>query len=381
MEPVLAARTLGAATEIATAALAGEEPDAVLGLVVRSAADLAEADLGLLMARSPDGTLTVEAAHGSPLPGHDDGWSPVGLVLSARSSAARVARGGVPVTVTDVGTDPATAPYVPRELRRYGPFAAAPFGTRERRLGALTVYRQRGAPPFTPTTVEVVTAFAAQAGLVRVLAEGAAARQRIDLYQERERIARDLHDVIVQRLYAAGMQLDLLARRPARRLAGPDATRLAEVVDQLDATIADVRAVVRRLRNPDPDIEAPADFAESVRNEVDIAGELLGFPPRLEVSGDLHDVPTSIADHTRAALRETLSNVVRHSGAHEVIVRLRRDREGLWLTVSDDGCGIPRGVTRRGLQHLEERAEQAGGRCRVRSSPRTGTTVTWQVPL
>lgn len=380
MEPELAARALGASTEIATAALSGEDPEAVLSLVVRRAADLAQADLGLVMARAEDGSLTVEAAHGAPsVPNAVD---PVGLVLSARSSAARVARSGVAIMVDDVTSDPRTAPFVPRELRTYGPFAAAPFGTAQRRLGALTVYRRRGARPFEPATVEMLSAFAAQAGLVLVLAEGATARARLSLYQERERIARDLHDVIIQRLYAAGMQLDLLARRPTRKLARRDATRLSEAVDQLDASIADVRSVVRALRNPDPDsvhTDTETDLAESAATEVAIAGELLGFEPKLAIAGDLADIPADLADHARAALREALSNVVRHSGAHQVSVHIGRDR-ALRLTVADDGCGIPEGVTHRGLKHLEERATQAGGRCEVRSSPR-GTTVSWTVPL
>ena len=377
MEPDLAARALGAATEIATAALSGDDPEAVLRLVVRRAADLAEADLGLVMARAEDGSLTVEAAHGAPvLP---DTTDPVGLVLSARSAAARVARGGVAVVVDDVWTDPRTSPFVPRELRAYGPFAAAPFGTAQRRLGALTVYRRRGAKPFQATTVDLLAAFAAQAGLVLLLAEGATARARIGLYQERARIARDLHDVIVQRLYAAGMRLDLMARRPSRKLARTDAARLTEAIDQLDASIADVRAVVRALRNPDP-ADTAADLAESVRGEVAIAGELLGFEPTLTIDGDLHDVPADLADHTRAALREALSNVVRHSGAHHVSVHIGRDGD-LALTVADDGCGIPEGVSHRGLKHLEERAAQAGGRCAIDSSSRRGTTITWTVPL
>jgi signal transduction histidine kinase len=374
MEPALAARALGASTEIATAALSGEDPEAVLRLVVRHAAELADADLGLVMTRAEDGSLTVEAAHGDPGPTFTN---PVGLVLSPRSSAARTARSGVAVVVDDVAADPRTAPFVPRELRGFGPFAAAPFGTTQRRLGALTVYRHRGARPFNGPAVEVLTAFAAQAGLVLVLAEGATARARLTLYQERERIARDLHDVLVQRLYAAGMQLDLLARRPTRKLARKDERRLADAIDQLDASIADVRAVVRTLRNPE--LDHGTDLAESVRTEVAIAGELLGFTPKLDIDGDLTGVPATLADHARAALRETLSNVVRHSGAHHVTVHIGLDRN-LELVVADDGCGIPEGVTHRGLKHLEERARQAGGRCVVRSSPK-GTTVTWTVPL
>jgi signal transduction histidine kinase len=370
MDLSLATRTLAASTEIAHAALSSDDPDDVLRLVVRSAAELAEADLGLVMARGEDGRVTVEAAHGDR--GRDD--DPVGLVLSARSSAARVARSGVPVVVDDVTTDPRTAPFVPKALRGYGPFAAAPFGTRERPLGVLTVYRRRGAAPFTPAAVEILTAFAAQAGLVVLLAEGSTARQRVAVYEERERIARDLHDVIVQRLYAAGMQLDLLSRKLSRRHAG----KLAETVDQLDETITDIRATVGRLRSADP-VE-PTDLYDSVRAEAATAGELLGFAPILDLTGDPSGIPTGVADHARAALREALSNVVRHAGATEVHVEVTRDQTGLRLSVRDNGCGIPAGVTRRGLRNIADRALAVGGRCDVESTPDTGTRVTWWAP-
>jgi signal transduction histidine kinase len=118
-----------------------------------------------------------------------------------------------------------------------------------------------------------------------------------------------------------------------------------------------------------------------MRSEVQIAGELLGRPPKLEITGDLAGVPVAVADHARAALREALSNVVRHSGARTVLVRVRRSESGLLLQVVDDGCGIPRDVTKRGLRNLEERATAAGGGCRITSSPDSGTTVAWEVPL
>ncbi|APU12212.1 MULTISPECIES: GAF domain-containing sensor histidine kinase [Actinoalloteichus] len=385
MDSSLAGRTLAAATGITTAALAGDDPDLVLPLVVEQAAALTGADLGLAMVRSSDGTLTVEAAHGGvdggTLEGSSSVGDPVGAVLSARSTAARVARGGVPVVVDELTSDPRTAPFVPKALRGYGPFAVAPFGTRERRLGALAVYRRRGAAGFSAESVEVLTAFAAQAGLALVLAEGTTARRRVAVYQERERIARDLHDVIVQRLYAAGMQLDLLGRGLAGRLESGEAQRLAETVDQLDTTIGEIRATVRALRSADPAESAPSGLADSARAEAATAGELLGVAPTLELTGPVDDVPNTVADHARAALREALSNVVRHSGAGRVVIRLRRDEHGLRVQVVDDGCGIPPGVTRRGLRHLEERAASAGGRCTVVSSPRSGTDVTWTVPL
>ncbi|GAA3431607.1 histidine kinase [Kutzneria kofuensis] len=372
MDPALASRTLQVATEITNAALSGEDPDAVLPLVVRGAADLAGAHLCLVGVRGEDDKLTVEAAYG--------GVDPVGTVLSSRSVAARVARGGEPVMVNDFTSDPSTAPFVPPILRLYGPFAVVPFGTSERRLGALAVYRRRGHEPFGPATVDVLNSFAAQAGLALVLAEGATARERVAVYQERERIARDLHDVIIQRLYGAGVQLDLLSRQLGNKLSPTEGKRLADAVDQLDQTIAEVRATVRSLRNTDPLYPSPA-LLETARAEVATAGELLGFAPSFEIHGDFTDVPPTVADHARAALREALSNVVRHSGANAVTVSLCRDDKGLRLKVVDNGCGIPPGVARRGLLHLEERAEAAGGTCVVESSARTGTSVRWEVPL
>ncbi|MEC3977946.1 GAF domain-containing sensor histidine kinase [Amycolatopsis sp. H20-H5] len=379
MDPTLAARALSAATEITSTALSGEDPGAVLDTVVARAAELAEADLGLVMVRADDGRVIVEAAQGA-LTGLR------GLTLPADSAAGRVARGGEPVVSEDFTIDPRTAPFVPDELRGFGPFAAAPFGSGGRILGALTVYRRHGRYPFSAGTIEVLTAFAAQAGVVLALAEGANARHRVTLYQERERIARELHDVIVQRLYGAGMQLDRVRRNMRKRFAQADGNRLSDAIDQLDQTIEEIRGTVRALRSPDPEHDAPvavaaSDLAESARGEVRIAGELLGFPPTLELSGELANIPAERADHIRAALREALSNVVRHSGASESRVSLCRDEEGVKLRVRDNGSGVPQGVATRGLRHLAERAETAGGKFFINSSPSLGTLVAFDLPL
>lgn len=379
MEPTLAARALAAATEITASALSDTEPDDVLGTVVRHAAELADADLGLVMVRTDDGDVTVEAAHGAA------DRDVLGLVLPPESAAGQVAAGGETVVTDDVTDDPRTSRFVPEVLRSYGPFAAAAFGQGGRLLGALTVYRDKGAEPFSPETVEMLTAFAGQAGVVLALAEGANARHRITLYEERERIARELHDVIVQRLYAAGMQLDRVRRRMRWRFAKADSERLGEAIGQLDATIQEIRGTVRELRSTEVEPRqlsaTRTDLAESARGEVRTAGELLGYPPTLELSGELADIPAERADHIRAALREALSNVVRHSGASEVRVTLCRDDGGLRLRVRDNGCGVPRDVEKRGLRHLAERAKGAGGTFTINSSPSMGTMVAFDLPL
>ncbi|NKQ53441.1 GAF domain-containing protein [Amycolatopsis sp. K13G38] len=376
MEPTLAAHALSAATEITTAALSGDEPSAVLASVVRKAAEMAEADLGLVMVRAEDGSVSVEAGYGTKADVR-------GLLLPPDSAAGTVARGGEAIVADDFTIDPRTAPYVPDELSGYGPFAATPFGAGGRVLGSLAVYRLKGQPGFLPETIDVLTAFAAQVGVVLALAEGATARHEVTLYQERERIARELHDVIVQRLYAAGMQLDRVRRRMRKRFAGTDAVKLGEAIDQLDQTIEEIRATVRGLRSPAPEPESnPAtDLAQSARDEVRIAEELLGYPPTLELSGEFADIPAERADHIRAALREALSNVVRHSGASETRVTLHRDAHEIRLRVRDNGAGVPHGVATRGLRHLAERAKSAGGKFYINSSPSLGTLVAFDLPL
>ncbi len=392
MDPTLAARALSAATEITSTALSGDDPEGVLETVVARAVELADADLGLAMVSADDGRVVVEAAYGvdgllAEVPTGDAEGGPVGelrgLTLETDSAAGQVARGSEPIAAEDFIVDPRTAPYVPDELRGYGPFAAAPFGSGGRVLGALTVYRRQGREPFSAGTVEMLAAFAAQAGVVLALAEGANARHRVTLYQERERIARELHDVIVQRLYGTGMQLDRVRRNMRKRFAQADGARLSDAIDQLDQTIEEIRGTVRALRSPEPrhDPGSPTDLAESARGEVRIAGELLGYPPTLELSGEFADIPAERADHIRAALREALSNVVRHSGASETRVTLTRDAEGVKLRVRDNGSGVPQGVATRGLRHLAERADAAGGRFFLNSSPSLGTLVAFDLPL
>ncbi|GAB3356157.1 histidine kinase [Amycolatopsis echigonensis] len=392
MDPTLAARALSAATEITSTALSGDDPEGVLETVVARAVELADADLGLAMVSADDGRVVVEAAYGvdgslAEVPTGEGEGAPVGelrgLTLETDSAAGQVARGSEPIAAEDFIVDPRTAPYVPDELRGYGPFAAAPFGSGGRVLGALTVYRRQGRDPFSAGTVEMLAAFAAQAGVVLALAEGANARHRVTLYQERERIARELHDVIVQRLYGTGMQLDRVRRNMRKRFAQADGARLSDAIDQLDQTIEEIRGTVRALRSPEPrhDPSSPTDLAESARGEVRIAGELLGYPPTLELSGEFADIPAERADHIRAALREALSNVVRHSGASETRVTLTRDAEGVKLRVRDNGSGVPQGVATRGLRHLAERADAAGGRFFLNSSPSLGTLVAFDLPL
>jgi signal transduction histidine kinase len=217
--------------------------------------------------------------------------------------------------------------------------------------------------------------FAEQAGLALQVARARADRERLAVFEDRDRIARDLHDLVIQRLFAVGLALENTARMVGDR---PDvAERVGRAVDDLDATIKDIRRSIFALSVS----EQSTDVRRAVTDLVDRAARTLKFRPVLDLVGPVGSViGPSLAPHVTAVLAEALSNVVRHAGAQHVEVRVEvGDR--LRLTVRDDGRGIPEDASRSGLHNMRRRAEELGGSCVVDSAPGAGTTVAWQVPL
>jgi signal transduction histidine kinase len=194
--------------------------------------------------------------------------------------------------------------------------------------------------------------------------------------QDRERIARDLHDLVIQRLYATGMSLQgalPMIERPEL------AERVSRAVDALDDTIGEIRSAIFALQARH-DIKEPG-FRGQI---LDIAAEMsgpLGFAPSLSMSGGLEErVPAGIAEQARHALREALSNAARHARASRVDVTVEVGRD-LLLVVRDDGVGLPPSTRRSGLANLAERARQLGGTLQVGPAGENGTELRWQVPL
>jgi signal transduction histidine kinase len=194
------------------------------------------------------------------------------------------------------------------------------------------------------------------------------------ILEDRERIARDLHDVVIQRLFATGMQLQTVARLAGR----PEvAERVNAAVDGLDATIRDIRSAIFELRTP-----MSAALRSEIRELVAASAEQLGFRPTLELVGPLDSaVPTEIRADVLAVLREALSNVVRHAGANAVLVLVRVSGGDVTVRVADNGGGIPEDATRSGLSNLAARAERLGGTCTVGPNEPKGTVVEWSAPL
>ncbi len=204
--------------------------------------------------------------------------------------------------------------------------------------------------------------------------ENRAIRHQLVRTEDRERIARDLHDTVIQRLFAAGMTLQGTA---ARITDSETRVRVEKAVDELDATIKEIRSAIFAL-------QAPPDGGPGLRGElVRLTNELrpaLGFSPRMQFDGAVEGIHPVVAENLVPALREALSNVARHAHASEVRVIIDVHDE-VCLSVVDDGVGIPDSVVGgNGLANLTARAEMLGGSCSARRGDAGGGVLEWRVP-
>jgi PAS domain S-box-containing protein len=203
------------------------------------------------------------------------------------------------------------------------------------------------------------------------------AREALALVEDRERIARDLHDTVIQRLFAVGLSLQGAITRAA---ADPAVERIQMAIDDIDVTIRDVRAAIFALHTR-------RAFGESVRDDLLTvtreAARVLGFEPQIAFDGPVDSVATDqVREHVVATLREALSNITRHAHASAVTITLVVEGRDLVLRVDDDGRGISETGAGRGLSNMRDRATEIGGTCAVTSSPETGgTRIEWRVPI
>ncbi|MEU8131987.1 sensor histidine kinase [Streptodolium elevatio] len=354
--------------DITTTLLGTEDPDEALQVVARRARALASADFSAIYLPQPDGSYLVEITDG------DDVSALAGTVVPGGSPLARVIDAGESVFIADMSTDPRV---MLEQSRAFGPGLFVPLAAGDRVLGALELDRSIGAVPFTSTEQAMFQAFAGQAAVALMLAGAQRDRSRLAVYQDRDRIARDLHDLVVQRLFATGMML-----QGAARLAKvPEVIRrVDQAVDELDATIREVRSTIFALQ------QGPEDAGPGVRarvlREASSASGALGFEPAVTFVGPVDSrIPDDVAENLLAALRESLSNASRHAKASRVEVSLVVEDEAV-LAVTDDGVGIPETGRRSGLANLRARAESLGGSAEFGPGPDgTGTTVTWRAPV
>jgi signal transduction histidine kinase len=225
-------------------------------------------------------------------------------------------------------------------------------------------------------------AFAAQAGIALELAASRAETERLLVYQDRDRIARDLHDLVIQRLYATGMSLQGTMPMISR----PEvADRVSRAVDAMDETIREIRGAIFALQARDD--EAQEDPRADIVQLVEEMTAMLGFTPSLRLGPGLRTLDNErLSEQALIVLREALSNMARHAAATRADVVMDIDAEGfLTVTVTDNGTGIPAGTRRSGLRNLARRAEDQGGELRLSAAepgaPRPGTRLEWRVPV
>lgn len=367
-----------ASNEITTALLAGPSAPDALRLIASRARAIAGTPVASIGRPNADHTRLVfeviDAQGGEGLEG-------VQVPMEGTASGATF-RSGTPRVVKDVDDTPWSGELDgegPPELKRLGPALLVPLSAGDTVLGVLVVAKHQGEPPFGDAAVQMIRAFAAQAALAVQFTRALEDRQRLAVFEERDRIARDLHSLVIQRLFAIGLGLQGLSRL----MTWPEATeRLEGFVTDLDRTIREIRRSVFSL-------PGPVEETRSLRGDVlavvaDVVGPL-GHEPRLRLEGPLDAlVPGNVRADLLAALREALSNAARHSSAREVSIDIGADPAGreLRMVVADDGKGMPSGQAHgSGLTNLAERAARWGGALTVDSAPGRGTTVAWRVPL
>ena len=365
-------RWLTASSELTRSLLYGTDPAEVLDTFTATVREMADASLVTLAVPVPGtGNLVVEANAGRDTDGVR------GLVLPDTTLAAKVYGSGETITTDDWNTDPRTEHDT--ALLPLGPAFLVPLGTPEHVRGVLQVSGLPGRPAFADATVAMIAGFANHAALALEIADHRRAAEQLLLLGDRDRIARDLHDLAIQRLFASGLSLQSLRTQFADR---PQAAeRIERVVDDLDETIKIIRSTIYALGRRDTGEDT--GLRTRLVAETGRASAILGFSPALRMTGLLDTlVADDIADQLLAVLREALSNTAQHARATAVDVAAEATVTHLRLRITDNGRGIDPARTRRsGLANLRTRATELGGTLTLTPHRPTGTTLEWTVPL
>jgi signal transduction histidine kinase len=358
--------------EVATALLSGTDTHEILQIVAARAREIVDGDLATIALHAANlDEVVMEVAVGAQAEAIVGEKFPAAETITARIMATAQS-----IAFEDLSSDShVMQPQV--RLGTIGPAVFVPLGPKGHVLGSLAVSRPVGGDPFTPRDVEVLEQFATQASVVIEQGRAREDLHRLSLLEDQERIARDLHDTVIQRLFATGLSL-----QGATRLIREDKarTRVESAVDELDTVVRHIRTVIF-------DVETSRSSAGALRRRVlDVAREAarpLGFQPQVSFDGPVEvEITGAVADDLLATLREALSNVARHANARTAQIEVTAADDGLALTVRDDGGGVDeaRREGGSGLTNMRTRAERHGGRCTVSGAQEGGTVVEWRIP-
>ncbi|HKN98552.1 MAG TPA: GAF domain-containing sensor histidine kinase [Pseudonocardiaceae bacterium] len=362
---------LEASAEVTAQLLGAGDPTEILRLIAGRAVELSGADYTVI-ALPED----IEAA--------PQDVTELTVAVAAGLDSAAITGRKIPVTGSTSGA--VFSDHVPRvvpRLRydvaaglgvRFGPALALPLSTGDHIQGVLLVVRAPEAQPFDEHELQVVSSFADQASLALQRAESQAERRELELLADRDRIARDLHDHVIQRLFAIGLALQGTKRRA--RTPGV-AERVQDHIDQLHEVIQDIRTAIF-------DLQVSQVGAGQVRTRLhQVITQLTEDAPlrtTVRMSGALDSLSAGLAEQAEAVVREAVSNAVRHAKAQELVVTVSVDDQ-LVIDVSDDGIGMPAAVAHSGLHNLRQRALEAGGSFLVEPAASGGTRLVWTAAL
>jgi signal transduction histidine kinase len=361
---------LAAVTDVRTALLQGLPPQEVLDLVVARVAQLTDADATLLLLGpdAGDGSYEVRAQTGADL----DRLTGVGLGEDARTVLEAVAISGTVVVLdmTGMAENGSDTPVA------WGPCLAVPLRSTVGGASVIIALRRAGATPFETTLAGLISSFADETALALDLAARQQVARRLDVFEDRDRIARDLHDHVIQRVFAAGLSLQSVLPQIHD---AETADRVRSAVGQLDETVRDIRTTIFDLHSAADDRHG----GSLRRRLLDIVTQTAGadLRPTVRMSGAVDSLVTGdLAADVEAVVREGVSNAVRHARAATVTVTLDV-ADDVVVEVVDNGTGIDPGAPRSGLRNLEERARRRGGGVTAVGLPDGGTRLRWRVPL
>lgn len=252
----------------------------------------------------------------------------------------------------------------------------AALGPRGPNQGILLLARRSGAERFPQVDVQMTGIFGSHVALSLELSRAHGLREQLAVFADRDRIARDLHDVVIQRLFAAGLSMQSLRRFTTEPVAHE---RINTVTAELDETIQELRNTIYSLRTTTEDNEL---LTGRLLRTVQEGARTLTFTPRIQFSGAIDlQVPQSVGEHLLAVLTEGLSNAVQHAQAGSIEISVSSDADFVELLIRDDGCGFSGTTRRSGLTNLEHRARQLNGALEIESRQGEGTKLKWSVPL
>lgn len=350
--------------DVMTAMLAATG-DNVLEVIAQRLGEAFDAALVAVATPLAEDELLLSAVHGAG-----------GAALRGR---AYPVAGTLPARALSTGTAVSVVGQAEGEMfdgqPRLGPTVAIPLSAGGETLGVLMISRREGETAFTDADLEMAFTFAAQTSIALEIVRAREDRRRLETTQDRARIARELHDNVIQRLFGAGLSLQAVSA-----LVAADASEAIDSqIDVIDETIKDIRTIIFALSgNERTGVRGLRDRLLDVTTEVTASW---ATSPRLSFRGPLDSLVTpSLADDLVAVLRELLTNVVKHAHADIVAVTAAIVDDHVELEVVDDGVGVPDAVPRSGLANIADRALLRGGGCEVTARPEGGTTVRWRVP-